>query len=272
MRGFKNVPFYTWYAFILPSLDALTFLGWGILLLGYWLNGEIKLLIHPNYIWLVILTGVIFLLIGIGKSIELYQERKNIYINNRKRVVQHITLLPSGWSTGLLLITLVLAAFIPPKALNSEVALQRGIRETLPLTQTQPEPFRVDVKPEDRSLIDWVKTLNSYPEPEAYRGDVVNVRGFVIKMDELDDNYFLLAQFIITCCALDAYPIALPVKIEGSNKAYEEDSWLTIQGEMTTEMLPLEGGQYKDGTLNRQLAIKAENITEIPAPDNPYGY
>ncbi|MFP4135245.1 MAG: TIGR03943 family putative permease subunit [Halothece sp.] len=272
MRGFKNLPFYTWYAFILPSLDALTFLGWGILLLGYWWNGQIKLLIHPNYIWLVILTGFILLLIGIGKSIELYKERKKIYLNNRKKVVQHITLFPSGWNTAFLLITLILATFISPKALDSEVALKRGIRETLPLTQAQPEPFRVDVKAEDRSLIDWVKTLNSYPEPESYQGEVVNVRGFVIKMDELDDHYFLLAQFIITCCALDAYPIALPVKIEESNEAYAEDSWLEIKGEMITDMLPLEGGQYQDGTLNRQLTIQAETITKIPTPDDPYGY
>ncbi|QDZ40531.1 TIGR03943 family protein [Euhalothece natronophila Z-M001] len=272
MRVLKNVPFYRWYAFILPSLDAVTFLGWGILLLGYWLSGEIRLLIHPNYVWLVILTGFILLFAGIAKSIELYKERNNIYFNNRKKVVQHITLLPSGWSTGFLLITLILATFIPPKVLDSDVALQRGIRETLPLTQTQPEPFRVNVQPEDRSLIDWVKTLNSYPEPEAYRGDAVDVKGFVIKMNELDDNYFLLAKFIITCCALDAYPIAIPVKIDGNNEAYKEDSWLEIQGEMTTEMLPLEGMQYKEGTLNRQLVIKAESITEIPTPDNPYGY
>ena len=270
---FHKIPTYTWYFFILPSLDALTFLGWGILLLSYCLNGQITLLIHPNYIWLVIVTGIILLCVGIAKAIELYKVRKTVFLNKKQqKAVQHITLFPSGWSTAFLLATLLLAMFIPPKVLDSEVALQRGIRETLPLTQTQPEPFRVDVKPEDRSLIDWVKTLNSYPEPEAYEGDTVAVRGFVIKIDELDNNYFLLAQFIITCCALDAYPIAIPVEIEGSNEAYQEDSWLQIQGEMITKMLPLESGQYQAGTLHRQLAIKAKNITEIPTPNNPYGY
>ncbi len=262
---------HTWHFLILPSLDALTFLAWGILLLKYWLTGEIKLLIHPNYIILVVVTGGILFIVGLIKLFQVYKNQKQKANNGGEAVVQHITLFPAGWSTFFLLGTAILGLFISPTVLGSDMALQRGVRDSLPLTKIQPETFRVTVNPEDRSLMDWIKTLNAYPEPDAYQGETVKVRGFVIKIDQLADSYFLLAQFIITCCAIDAYPIALPVKIENKNQQYPSDTWLEIEGKMISENLPLEGIQYQSSASKRQVVIRAENITEIPTPRNPYG-
>lgn len=262
---------YPFHSLILPSLDAFTFLGWGLLLLKYWLTNEIRLLIHPNYIGLVIVTGIILLLLGVLKVFQLYQARKRIK-KEQETVVQHITLFPVGWSTFLLLGTAILGLLIPPTILGSEAALQRGIRETLPLTQTQPERFRVKVNPEERSLIDWIKTINAYPEPEAYEREKVKVKGFVIRKKALPENYFLLAQFIITCCAIDAYPVALPVKLEAANSNYSADTWLEIEGEMITETLSMEGRQDEGINQSRQVVIQAKKISKIPTPRNPYGY
>jgi len=262
---------YTWHFLLLPGLDALTFLVWGILLLKYWLTGEIRLLIHPNYIILVVVTGGILLILGFIKLFQVYKKRKQSVRNNGEAIVQHITLFPAGWSTFFLLGTAILGLFIPPTVLGSDMALQRGVRESLPLTEVQPETFRVSINSEERSLIDWIKTLNTYPEPDAYQGEKVKVTGFVITIDQLADSYFLLAQFIITCCAIDAYPIALPVKIENLNQQYPSDTWLEIEGEMISETLPLEGIQYQSGASKRQVVIRAENITKIPTPRNPYG-
>ncbi|MDP8965447.1 MAG: TIGR03943 family protein, partial [Cyanobacteriota bacterium] len=43
--------------FFLPLLDIFALAAWGILLLKYWLNNELNLLIHPNYFWMVVVTG-----------------------------------------------------------------------------------------------------------------------------------------------------------------------------------------------------------------------
>jgi len=160
---------------------------------------------------------------------------------------------------------------MPPKILGSEIALQRGIRETLPMTQTAPQQFRVNVQPEQRSLIDWIKTINAYPEPDAYQGQKVNVQGFVIQKEQLPSNYFLLAQFIITCCAIDAYPVALPVQLGDAKEQYPADTWLKVEGEMITEQLISATTQDSENQMKRQVVIRAEQVTEIPTPRNPYG-
>jgi len=269
MRLIPKVSPSTWHYFLLPSLDALTFLAWGTLLFKYWLNGEIRLLIHPNYIGLVVVTGGVLLLLGIIKLLQLYflQTVKK----RREPLFQHVTLFPVGWSTFFLLGTAILGFLMPPKILGSEIALQRGIRETLPLTQTAPQQFRVNVQPEQRSLIDWIKTINAYPEPDAYQGQKVNVQGFVIQKEQLPDHYFLLAQFIITCCAIDAYPVALPVQLPDAKQQYPADTWLKVEGEMISERLISATTQDSNNQMKRQVVIRADQVTEIPTPRNPYG-
>ena len=153
------------------------------------------------------------------------------------------------------------------------MALQRGVSETLPVTRSLAQNFRATVKPEERSLIEWVRTLDAYPEPDAYTGQKVKVTGFVINLPQLNDNYLLLGRFILTCCAVDAYPVGLPVKLEASRSAYPADSWLEITGEMATELLNLDTQKVQGVPLQkRQLVIVAKTVKPIPPPADPYGY
>ena len=130
------------------------------------------------------------------------------------------------------------------------------------MTRSQPQAFRGGTRPEERSLIDWVRTLNVYPEPDAYKGQPASVEGFVIQTPGLPTGYFTLARFVITCCAADAYPVGLPVKLGDGQTPHNPDTWLHVDGQMTTETL---NGQ-------RQLVILAKSLKEIPEPKNPYDY
>ena len=72
----------------------------------------------------------------------------------------------------------------------------------------------------------------------------------------------MLARFVITCCAADAYPVGLPVKILTSRQEYKPDSWLEVKG--TIGATTLLG--------KRQLIINACSLKKIPQPNNPYEY
>ena len=76
------------------------------------------------------------------------------------------------------------------------------------------------------------------------------MQGFVTYGEKLPKDYLLLSRFVITCCAADAYPIGLPVKLNQSRDAYKPDSWLEVEGQMTTETL---AGK-------RQLTIAAKSL------------
>lgn len=246
-----------------PWLDILAILAWGILLLKYWLTGKMNILLHPDYIWLAYSAG--FFLVGLG-LLKLWQLLRQITRrSNRVRQItnpQHFSLFPPGWSSTLLLAVALFGLQFTPQPFASQVAMERGVTDTLTLTRSQPQSFRGNTRPEDRSLIDWIRLLNVYPEPDAYKGQKAKVSGFVIHLSSLPDNYLMISRFIITCCAADVYPVGIPVKLSGNRNAYPPDSWQEIQGEMITETL--------DG--KRQLVIKATNLKSIPKPANPYDY
>ncbi|MCC5631852.1 TIGR03943 family protein [Nostoc sphaeroides CHAB 2801] len=244
---------------LLPWLDPLAITAWGILMLRYWLTNKLNLLIHPNYIWFVVVTGISFIIIGFFKMQELWQRRRRDVTPN----TQHISLFPPGWGSVLLLTTAILGFIITPQVFASDKALQRGVTaDLLGSTRVKPQAFRVTVRPEERSLVDWVRTVNVYPEPDAYTGQKVKVEGFVIHPPDIGKEYLFLARFVLTCCAADAYPVGLPVKLPNNQEAYSPDTWLEVEGQMVTENL---AGK-------RQLTIAATSLKKIPQPQNPYSY
>ncbi|MGK7874011.1 MAG: TIGR03943 family protein [Xenococcaceae cyanobacterium] len=259
---------------ILPWLDVLALLAWGALLLKYWVTGQLKLLIHPNYFWLVFVTSITLLILSGFKAWQLLEERRNrASESGQRQTVQHITLFAPGWGSGLLVVAAIVGFLIAPKVLTSQTALQRGVTESFPLTRSQPQAFRTSTKPEERSLIDWVRTLNAYPEPDAYTGQKAKVQGFVVHLPQLPDNYLLISRFVITCCAVDAYPVGIPVKLNQSRDAYPPDTWLEIEGEMIAQILPVEGTTTTETPSDkRQLILAANSLKKIPTPEDPYDY
>ncbi|MDZ8084594.1 MAG: TIGR03943 family protein [Nostoc sp. DedQUE12b] len=244
---------------LLPWLDALAITAWGILMLRYWLTNKLNLLIHPNYFWLVIVTGISFIIIGLFKMQELWQRRRRDVTPN----TQHISLFPPGWGSALLLTTAILGFIVTPQVFASDKALQRGVTtDLLGSTRVKPQAFRVTVRPEERSLVDWVRTVNVYPEPDTYTGQKVKVQGFVIHPPDIGKEYLFLARFVLSCCAADAYPVGLPVKLQNNQEPYSADTWLEVEGQMVTENL----------ADKRQLTIAATSLKKIPQPQNPYSY
>lgn len=235
-------------------LEVVAIAAWGCLMLKYWVTGKLNLLIHPDYFWLVIAGGLGFLVVASLRTWQLLQRRRVL-------VVQHATLLSPSLSSTLLLVTAILGLTFTPRVFASQTALQRGVTDFLVATRSQPQAFRSSVNPEERSLLDWVRILNVYPEPDAYSGQKVKVQGFVVHPPELPPDYLLLSRFVITCCAADAYPVGLPVKFT-DNRQYSPDTWLEVKGIMSTENL---AGK-------RQLTIQASSLAQISEPRNPYEY
>jgi uncharacterized repeat protein (TIGR03943 family) len=266
MKTIKNNPLF------FPLLDFSSFFLWGLLLFKYWVTGELNLLIHPNYFLLVFICSLLLFILSILKFRQLYFRfyRRKIALNENP---ESILLLPKGFGSSLLILVAVMGLITEPMILNSQSAIQRGIVDSLPPVTIQPESFVSATKPEDRSLIEWVRTLNVYPEPDTYTGQKANITGFVVHLDSLPENYVYLSRFILTCCAVDAYPVGIPVKLASSRANYPPDTWLEIGGTMMTKVLPALDATQENGTREvRHLVVSADEVTVIPTPKNPYGY
>lgn len=241
---------------LLPWLDIAAIAAWGILLLVYWGTGKLALLIHPNYTVLTVVTGIVLLLVAFYKAWLLLRQSRN-----SGPVMQHLNLLPPGWSSTLLLTIAILGLIIPPRAFASQTALQRGVNDSITLTRVKPQSFQTAKNPENKTLIEWIRELQVRPEPDLYTGQKVKLQGFVVHPPNLPQEYFLLTRFVITCCAADVYPVSLPVKVKsGDRNAYKPDGWLEVQGQIITESLENK----------RQVVIQETSSQVIPEPKNPY--
>lgn len=240
-------------------LDVIVLLLWGIMLLRLWWTNRIQILIHPNYQPLVVGAGVVLVIMGLWQLGILVQR---LLAGQGPPRQSHTTLFPRRFSMIVLLVTALMGLVIPPRAFSSQTALARAGENFAAMTRARPQAFQAAQRPEDRSIIDWVRTLDVYPEPDAYAGQPARVQGFAMHLPQYPDNYLTIARFVITCCAADAYPVGLPVKLTTSRTAYPPDTWLEVEGEMMTETL----------ADRRQLVIQAKSLKPIPEPKNPYDY
>ncbi len=243
---------------LLPWLDVIAIAAWGILLLKYWLTGKLNLLIHPNYFWLAIASGISLLIVAFFRAQELWRRRRHDIVPS----AEHINFFPPGWGSGLVLTAAILGLIFTPRVFASDQALQRDVSELLGTSRIKPQAFSASTPPEKRSLVDWVRELNVYPEPDKYSGQKVKVQGFVIHPPNLEKDYLFLGKFVLTCCAADAYPVGLPLKLTPNSEQYTPDTWLEVEGQMVTETL----------SGKRQLIIAANSIKKIPQPKDPYSY
>ena len=241
-------------------IDIAAIGAWGILLLEYWFTQKLSLLIHSSYNPLSLISGILLLTIAAYRAWTVVNQSRS---KQPLPIVPHLSLLPNGVGSILLLGVAIAALLITPQPFSSTTAIQRGVGEIITNTQVKPQSFRAMTKPENRSLVDWIRTLQVMPEPETYIGQKVNVKGFVVHPDNFSPQYFRITRFIITCCAADAYPISLPVRLStGDRSLYKPDSWLDVEGTIIVETLADQ----------RQIVIQASQLKPVPQPDRPYDY
>ncbi|TVQ14932.1 MAG: TIGR03943 family protein [Leptolyngbya sp. DLM2.Bin27] len=242
-------------------IDAVMLLLWGGMLLRFTVTGQLYLLLHPDFMWLAHLAMVLLLAMGAARVVQIwvgYRQAKG----PAPRSQEHIALLPRQLSVGLLIVVAALGLIYTPRPFASEAAFQRGITDVLGQTRSRPQRFSLGGDSEDRTIVDWIRTLNVYPEPEAYAGQVARVSGFVAHIPGWPDEYFMISRFVLTCCAADAYPVGLPVELPPGTARPAPDTWLEVEGTVQTTTL--------DG--KRQLTIGSATLTEIPEPRTPYEY
>ncbi|WP_206070382.1 TIGR03943 family protein [Nodosilinea sp. P-1105] len=243
-------------------VDSLVMLLWGLMFLRFAVTGQLYLLLHPDFMWLAHLAMVILLVLGLARLVQVWNMVRQTQPQETIRSQEHFALLPRRLSCGLLLAVAMFGMVYTPRPFMSETAFQRGITDVLGQTRSRPERFVLSGSPEDRSIVDWIRTLNVYPEPDAYTGQGVKVSGFVTHMPDWPSNMFMITRFVLTCCAADAYPVGLPVELPEGTSRPEPDTWLEVEGTMQTDTL--------DDT--RQLVIGSPTLTEISQPRNPFEY
>jgi uncharacterized repeat protein (TIGR03943 family) len=116
----------------------------------------------------------------------------------------------------------------------------------------------VGADPATFSVKDWAALL-SQGGPEAVLGKRVDLSGYVLDRDK--EDVFFIARLAVSCCAVDAQPIGVPVYRPGWRGEIESGAWIRIEG----AFVKIPSGDSQEG-----VAIGVDSLANIEEPDQPY--
>lgn len=111
----------------------------------------------------------------------------------------------------------------------------------------------------DRNLGEWAALVASSTNATELAGETAQLSGFITAT--LNPDVLLLNRYLLTCCAVDAQPISVPVYLPDWQKKYEVGSWVQATGFFIDNP--------QTGHIPRVLLHPTAH-TSIEPPSNPY--
>jgi uncharacterized repeat protein (TIGR03943 family) len=219
---------------------ALLAFGYGLYLLYAFATGALYFYIHPVYIVPTVVSGAVLVVLAV------------VAAGRGERLPRP--------AAAMLALPLALGFLLPPQPLSPAAAGQRGVQPLTLGREGRPAAFEPSTPPESYTIKDWIKAFAADPEPVRHAGKPVRVTGFVHHDATLPEGWFLVARFVVQCCAVDAQPVGLPVR--GAAAPPEPGRWVTVEG--TWIVADTNGG--------RRVVIAASTIAPTARPDQPYLY
>jgi uncharacterized repeat protein (TIGR03943 family) len=222
-------------------------------------TGRLTLYVHPRYTLLTVMMAVLTLLLlvlaaAVGVSSDADEDSDHDHVT---RVSAFGRLLI--WSKAAVLICAALALLvIPPATLSSSARQNRELVTSGQALDSTKVAALVGADPATFSVKDWAALL-SQGGPEAVLGKQVNLSGYVL--DRGKEDVFFIARLVVSCCAVDAQTIGVPVYRPGWRAEVEPGAWITIEGAFVNN--PSRDSQ-------ESVAIGVGSLAHIDEPDQPY--
>jgi uncharacterized repeat protein (TIGR03943 family) len=241
---------------LLRFRGAFAIVALAVLSLTLAFDGTLAFYIHPRYNVFTITMGIIAVGLAIVASIFYRAEDHPLTGTHRHsdstRTIEKLSaLLVTGF--------VALAILLPSTTLSSFTAANRAFNEGA-INPDMQAP--TDLSREAFALLtvrDWASLISQNQDPAFYRGKTVNAVGTVSMTDERD--VFLLTRFVVTCCAVDAQPVSIPVFLPGWQEDFAVDDWVLVGGGFQSAGLV---------GLTEGLVVVPTEIGKTEVPREPY--
>ena len=223
------------------------------------MTGQLGLYIHPRYFVFTIVMAALGLIFVVASFLVPTSAGDGPRSSRR-------TALSLGGSAVLLLVAAGAVLAVPPATLTSATATQRevnsgGLDTTAAADQAATLVGTGDY--ERLSVKEWVSLLAQSDDPALYTDKTARVTGFVLPDSSDPDNVFYVARFVVTCCAVDAQPIGVPVYLPGWSTRYSTDEWVEVTGTFRAN---------PSATAQDTLAVDPTAVRPVEQPSDPYVY
>ena len=169
-------------------------------------------------------------------------------------------------ATVLTLVVAVGLVVIPPATLTTATANQRVINSTGVSSNTKTVESAASAPAgtfAKFTVLDWSSLLRQTSDASFYQNKAADVVGFITKDSDDPQNVFYVSRFVITCCAVDAQPVGVPVYLPNWRNGFAPDEWVRVKGFFDTN--PSNKSQ-------QSIALVPTDTTKVEQPSEPYLY
>ncbi len=232
------------------------------------ISGDLILYIHPRYVVFTAVLAAVGLVLCVaalvlvrGDGHEDHGDHDDHDDHDDHAGGRRWPRIVGATAVGLVALALVAA---PPATLSSTTAAQRDITGT-PANVEGPDATELSAAAPDVSagftVLDWSSLLRQSSDPAVFADRTVDVVGFVTPDPADPENVFYVSRFMITCCAVDAQPVGVPVYQEGWADELSPDDWVHVEGEFASNPSPAS---------DAALAVVPDGVEIVEEPDEPY--
>ena len=219
-------------------------------------TGRLTLYIHQRYIVFTTSMAVVALVMASASVITQSRAYQQTHFAWWRRVAACV----------MVCVVAGMALFVPPTALTTTTATQRGINKGAAARLSAEKLSHASIFAQrDYSRLtikEWAGLLAQMHDSAFYRGKTVNLTGFITP-DAADAQVFYVSRFVVTCCAVDAQAVGVPVYAPGWRERYQPNSWVTVTGDFAAH--PQQHRQ-------QPIVVVPRSITPTTQPKEPYEY
>lgn len=166
---------------------------------------------------------------------------------------------------GALLIAVFAAGIlvVPPATLSAELAGRRQADPGASAAFAAPDGSGAatgTAAVAEGSVRDWAQLLRQNGGA-GVEGRTAELVGFVTAGESAD--LFSLTRFVVSCCAVDAQPVDVPVHLPGWREALSEGEWVRVDGVFA---------QNPDAASAIPTVLRAATVQATTRPEDPYEY
>lgn len=219
-------------------------------------TGRLTLYIHQRYIVFTTSMAVVALVMASASVITQSRAHQHTHFAWWRRVAACV----------MVCVVAGMALFVPPTALTTTTATQRGINKGAVTRLSTDKLSQASIFAQrdysHLTIKEWAGLLAQTHDSAFYRGKTVNLTGFVTP-DTADAQVFYVSRFVVTCCAVDAQAVGVPVYAPGWRERYQPNSWVTVTGDFAAH--PQQHRQ-------QPIVIMPRSVTSTTQPKEPYEY
>ncbi len=149
---------------------------------------------------------------------------------------------------------------LPPATLSSVTADNRDIADSTALSSADTTEL-VGGDSSTFTVKDWATLLHQGLGDDFFAGKPAAFSGFLVATDDPDVVY--VARFLVTCCAVDAQPLGVPIYLPGWDEDYDVDDWVQVSGGFVPN---------PDAAGSEPIVLVPDEVTAIDQPAQPYVY